>query len=142
MKRSRTGLVLVLTVVLAISSLGAQQPQQPDDPIARHLFPPDLLMKYQREIGLSESQRKTMLEAIAKSQTRFLELQWDSQGESEKLAQLLQARPLDEAAVLAQADRLMALERDVKRTHLSLLIRLKNLLSESQQRKLAELRPR
>ena len=139
MKRSCTGLVLVLTVILAITSLGAQQP---DDPIARHLFPPDLLMKYQREIGLSESQRKTMLEAIAKSQTRFVELQWDSQGESEKLAQLLQARPLDEAAVLAQADRLMALERDVKKTHLSLLVRLKNLLSESQQRKLAELRPR
>jgi Spy/CpxP family protein refolding chaperone len=139
MKRSCTGIVLVLTVVLAITSLGAQQP---DDPIARHLFPPDLLMKYQREIGLSESQRKTMLEAIAKSQTRFVELQWDSQGESEKLAQLLQARPIDEAAVLAQADRLMALERDVKKTHLSLLVRLKNLLSESQQRKLAELRPR
>jgi Spy/CpxP family protein refolding chaperone len=139
MKRFCTGIVVVLTVVLAIARPSAQQP---DDPIARHLFPPDLLMKYQREIGLSESQRKTMLEAIAKSQTRFVELQWDSQGESEKLAQLLQARPLDEAAVLAQADRLMALERDVKKTHLSLLIRLKNLLSESQQRKLAELRPR
>ena len=139
MKRFCTGIVVVLTVVLAIARPSAQQH---DDPIARHLFPPDLLMKYQREIGLSESQRKTMLEAIAKSQTRFVELQWDSQGESEKLAQLLQVRPLDEAAVLAQADRLMALERDVKKTHLSLLIRLKNLLSESQQRKLAELRPR
>jgi Spy/CpxP family protein refolding chaperone len=139
MKRFCTGIIVVLTVVLAIARPSAQQH---DDPIARHLFPPDLLMKYQREIGLSESQRKTMLEAIAKSQTRFVELQWDSQGESEKLAQLLQARPLDEAAVLAQADRLMALERDVKRTHLSLLIRLKNLLSESQQHKLAELRPR
>jgi Spy/CpxP family protein refolding chaperone len=139
MKRFCTGIVVVLTVVLAIARPSAQQH---DDPIARHLFPPDLLMKYQREIGLSESQRKTMLEAIAKSQTRFVELQWDSQGESEKLAQLLQVQPLDEAAVLAQADRLMALERDVKRTHLSLLIRLKNLLSESQQRKLAELRPR
>jgi Spy/CpxP family protein refolding chaperone len=139
MKRSCTGLVLVLTVVLAITGLGAQQPQQPDDPIGRHLFPPDLLMKYQREIGLSESQRNTMLLAITKSQTRFLELQFESHGESEKLAQLLQARPVDEAAVLAQADRLMALERDVKKTHLSLLVRLKNLLSESQQRKLGEL---
>ena len=139
MKRSCAGIVVVLSVFFAIVTPSAQQP---DDPIARHLFPPDLLMKYQREIGLSESQRKTMLEAIAKSQMRFVELQWDSQGESEKLAQLLQARPLDEAAVLAQADRLMALERDVKKTHLSLLVRLKNLLSESQQRKLAELRPR
>jgi Spy/CpxP family protein refolding chaperone len=139
MKRFCAGIVLILTVILAFASPSAQQP---DDPIARHLFPPDLLMKYQGEIGLSESQRKTMLEVIAKSQTRFVELQWDAQGQSEKLAQLLQARPIDETAVLAQADRLMALERDVKKTHLSLLIRLKNLLSESQQRKLAELRPR
>lgn len=139
MKRFYTGVVLALIVVLAIARPGAQQP---DDAIARHLFPPDLVMKYQREIGLNESQRKTMLEAITKAQTRFVELQWDVQAESEKLSQLLQARPLDEPAVLAQADRLMTLERDVKKTHLSLLVRLKNLLTEDQQRKLAELRPR
>jgi hypothetical protein len=36
----------------------------------------------------------------------------------------------------------MTLERDVKKVHLSLLVKLKNLLREDQQRKLTELRNR
>ena len=75
-------------------------------------------------------------------QSRFLELQWDVQAESEKMAKLLQASPVDEAALLAQADKVMGLEREVKRTHLSLLVRIKNLLTDAQRAKLTELRRR
>ncbi len=53
---------------------------------------------------------------------------------------LLQARPVDESAVLAQADRVMNLEREIKKAHLSLLVRVKNLLTQPQQDKLAALR--
>jgi Spy/CpxP family protein refolding chaperone len=49
---------------------------------------------------------------------------------------------VDEAAVLAQVDKILALERDVKRTQLSLVVRIKNLLTEPQQAKLNELRNR
>ena len=49
---------------------------------------------------------------------------------------------MDEAAVLTQADKVLSLEREVKRTQLSLLIRIKNLLSDAQQDKLMELRKR
>jgi Spy/CpxP family protein refolding chaperone len=81
-------------------------------------------------------QRTTIKAEIQKTQSRFVDLQWDLQAESERMARLLQARPVDEAAVLAQADRVMSLEREIKRAHLSLLVRIKNLLTELQRDKL------
>ena len=42
--------------------------------------------------------------------------------------------------MLAQADKIMGIEREFKRAHLTLLIRLRNLLSETQRARLMELR--
>jgi len=67
-------------------------------------------------------------------------MQWDMQSEAEKLVQLLKARPVDENAVLAQVDQVLNREREIKRAQISLLVRIKNLLTDSQQNKLMELR--
>lgn len=131
---------LLPSLILAASAAWAQQPGE--DPIAQNLFPPELVMRYQQEIGLDEAQGKAMKETIQRAQAKFLDVQWEMQSESGKMLRLLQARPVDEAAVLAQADKVMGLEREVKKTQLSLLVRIKNLLSETQQAKLMELRKR
>jgi Spy/CpxP family protein refolding chaperone len=117
----------------------AGQPPQ-DDPVARHLFPPELIMKEQNEIGLTDSQRKVITDAIQRAQSRFIELQWEMQAKSEQMVRLLEARPVDENTVLAEADRLMEVERQVKKAQLSLLIRIKNALTEAQQRRLMDMR--
>jgi len=117
-------------------------PPPADDPIAQNLFPPELVMRYHAEIGLDDGQSKAIKEAIQKAQGKFLDTQWEMQAEAEKLVKLLQARPVDEAATLAQVDRVLSLEREVKKGQLSLLIRIKNLLTEAQQNKLMELRRR
>lgn len=111
-----------------------------DDPIAQALYPPELVMKYHQEINLDESQSKAMKEAIQKAQTKFLDMQWDMQSEAEKLVKLLKARPVDESAVMAQMDQVLNREREIKKAQISLLIHIKNLLSEAQQNKLMELR--
>jgi len=67
-------------------------------------------------------------------------MQWDMQSESEKLVQLLKARPVDENAVLAQVDQVLNREREIKKAQISLLVRIKNLLTDWQQNKLMELR--
>jgi Spy/CpxP family protein refolding chaperone len=67
-------------------------------------------------------------------------MQWDMQSESEKLVKLLKARPVDESAVLAQVDEVLNREREIKKTQISLLVRIKNVLTEAQQNKLMELR--
>jgi Spy/CpxP family protein refolding chaperone len=118
----------------------AQAPQPADDPIAQNLFPPELVMKYRQEINLDESQSKALKEAIQKAQAKFLDLQWDAQSESGKLVQLLKARPVDENAVLAQVDEVLNREREIKKAQISLLVRIKNMLTETQQTKLMELR--
>jgi Spy/CpxP family protein refolding chaperone len=125
---------------LLIFAAGSWAQKPADDPIAQALFPPELVMKYRQEINLDEGQSKAIKESIQKAQTRFLDMQWDMQAEAEKLVKLLKAHPVDEAAVLAQVDQVLNREREIKKAQISLLIHIKNLLSESQQNKLTELR--
>jgi Spy/CpxP family protein refolding chaperone len=139
----------LLFAFVFLAALGWAQTAQPDthaesytsdDPIAQSLFPPELVMKYRQEINLDDGQSKALKEAIQNAQAKFLDLQWDAQAEAEKLAQLLNARPVDENAALAQVDRVLNREREIKRTQISLLVRIKNLLTDAQQNKLTELR--
>lgn len=135
--------LLIALVLLAPATAGSEPPPAPgQDPLAPYVFPPDLVMRHATEIGLDDRQRAAVKDAVVKMQGRFLELQWDVQAEAEKMARLLQANPVDETALLAQADKVMGLEREVKRTHLSLLVRIKNLLTDAQRAKLTELRKR
>lgn len=134
---------LALTALLSFSGAArAQQPQPAQDPLAQHVFPPELVMRHAADIGLDDRQRAAVKDAVVKTQAKVLDVQWDVQAEAEKLTRLLQASPVDEAAVLAQADKVMALEREVKKTHLSMLVRIKNLLTDAQRARLTELRRR
>ena len=138
--RIRPSLVLLI-LLCASPALRAQPPQPPgQDPIAQNVFPPEVIMRYAGDIGLDERQRTAVREAVKNAQGKFLDAQWQLQEESEKLVRLLQVKPIDEPAALGQADRVMGLEREVKKTQLGLLVRLKNLLTEAQERKLTELR--
>jgi Spy/CpxP family protein refolding chaperone len=122
-------LVLFLT---APSTLFAQQQAVDSDPIGRYLIPPELVMSQSEQIGLSEKQRATIKGEIQKMQAKFLDAQWDLQEQTGKMTQLLQQAPADEARILEQADKIMALEREIKRAHLTLLVRIKNTLSSEQ----------
>jgi Spy/CpxP family protein refolding chaperone len=135
----RRPLALGLLALLTLAPALRAAPPEPD-PIAQNLFPPELIMRYASDLKLDERQRAAVKEDVQRAQARFVDLQWQLQEESEKLVRLLQVKPIDEAAVLAQADRVMGLEREVKKTQLSLLVRLKNLLTPPQDKRLAELR--
>ena len=132
--------ILLIALLFLPAGLRAEPPAP--DPIAQYVFPPELIMRYAGDIGLDERQRGAVKEAVQKAQAKFLDAQWQLQEEGEKLVRLLQVRPADETAVLSQVDRVLNLEREVKKTQLSLLVRLKNLLTEAQERKLTELRKR
>ena len=134
--------MLVWCVLLAAAATvaGAQGKPGGDDPLAQFLYPPDVVMRFQHEIGLDEKQRTAIKEAIQKAQSKFLDFQFDMQTEQVKLAKLLSASKPDETSVLSQVDKVLTLEREVKKTQISLLVRIKDLLSEAQQAKLSELR--
>ncbi len=69
-----------------------------------------------------------------------LELQWDMQDAAQTLTHLVGETKVDEKAAIAAAARVMAIEGRVKREHLSLLIRIKNVLNARQQKELHALR--
>jgi len=115
-------------------------PAQAADPIASKLFPPELIMTHQAEIGLEDKQREAILKELEKAQAQFPRLQWQLQAASEQLSKLLDASQVDEAKALAQAGEVMKLETEIKRAHLGLLIRIRNILSDSQRTKLQALR--
>lgn len=97
-------------------------------------------MQHQGEINLQESQRTALQTAIQQAQSKFLDTQWKLSAEGEKLARLIQGATVDETQVLEQVDRILSLEREMKRAQMGLMIRIKNTLTAAQQAKLRELR--
>lgn len=154
MVRSVVVIFLVL-VALAGTSLWAQPmpPQlpgpggpivvraRPVDPLGEYLFPPELVMQNQQAIGLTDEQRNLIKGEIQSAQTRFTDLQWQLQNEMETMASIVKQGRVDEQRTLSQLDKIVGLERDIKRAQLSLLIRVKNSLTPEQQAKLHALRP-
>ena len=128
-------------LILAIAGAVRAQPQPPQpDPVGANLFPPELVMQHQQAIGLGEDQREYLKVEIRQAQPRFTELQWKLEDEMEKMAGLLKPARVEEAQMLAQLDKVLALEREIKRTQLTLLARIKNKLTPEQQARLEEIK--
>jgi Spy/CpxP family protein refolding chaperone len=135
--------VVIAAMLLAVTSAArAQQPgaQRPSDPIGDNFFPPELVMQHQGEIGLTDKQRSFIVAQVDSDQQRATALQWQLQREVETMATLVKQEPIDEAKVLAQLDRVLAVERDVKRIQLTLVTRIKNQLTPEQRARLRALR--
>jgi Spy/CpxP family protein refolding chaperone len=103
------------------------------------LFVPEVIMRYQDDIALTNEQREAITAAMADAQKQLVDLQWQYESASKKLTDTLGAPSIDETTALAEADRVMNLELQMKKTHLALLIRIKKILTPSQQSKLREL---
>lgn len=133
--------ILCAFLLVTAKSLWAQQPPPlPLDPIGENLFPPELLMQHQQAIGLSEDQKNSVKAEIQKAQTKFTDAQWQLQSEMETMASLLKQDRVDEQLVLAQLDKILNVEREIKRTHFALVIRLKNKLTPEQQAQLYKIK--
>ena len=121
---------------------GMGGPGGPGGPMfERNLFPPELILSNQEALGLTDDQIAAMKKLLNETHARTLDIHVDLQRATERLNRAVEPAKVDEAAALAAADQAMALEAQVKRAHLALMIRIKNLLTEEQQTKAAELRP-
>ena len=124
--------------IFAAMTLQAQGPRA--DPVAEHLFPPDLVLQLRSEIGLTDEQRDTFRAEMEKAQPRFEAFNQQHQKETGELAELLKKERVDEKAALAQFDKVQKLEGEIRRAHLALVIAIKNKLTPGQQAKLEELK--
>src|SRR5438132_3554542 len=145
MKKRIALLILVMAAgaLLAVALVSAQQPPQqpppPMDPLGDVMFPPELIMGHTRELNLTDEQKTFMRTETNRATTRFNELQWQVQDLMEALHALMKANPVNEQQALAQLDKVLDMEREIKRLHFGLAIALKNKLTPEQQAKLHEL---
>ena len=120
---------------LALSPEGMGRPRFLDE-----LFPPRLVMQHQTQIGLTAEQRDAISKIMTDTQKRLVDLRWRLEDQSTALTKLLAQPKVDADAALALSDRVMDLEREMKKAHLAMLIAIKNRLEPSQQEKLRTLR--
>ncbi len=129
---------VILSFVWAAQLLIAQElpkggPITRMDPLVENLFSPELLMQNQKMLALSEEQKNAVKKEIQAAQSKFTDVQWQIQSEMETMAGLLKQDRVDEKQALAQLDKVLNLEREMKKTQVTLMVRMKNQLSPDQQ---------
>lgn len=109
-------------------------------PIESRLFPAELVMDHQAELGLEPAQREAMTKEVTQAQAELVRLQWELASEKDKLVKVLDEAKVDEAKAKAAAAQLMERENRIKAVHLTMLVRIRNHLTASQQQKLRAVR--
>ena len=151
--------MFVAAGVLSVAIVSAQEPQQPPpdprpqarpmpapaphppmDPLGEAMFPPEMIMQHQRELALTDEQKTFMRKEIQRTTTRFNELQWQLQDAMEALHETMKRDMVDEQQALAQLDKVLNSESEIKHLHMELAIRIKNKLTAEQQAKLHAMR--
>lgn len=140
---------LILTLCISLAATAQSQPQGGPPPpgqiggnmgpLGNLLFPPDLVMRHQRTIKLSREQQDSIREEMRRTSSEFTDLQWQLSAEQEALASLVREPEPDPDAVQTQFDKLLALENQMKKLQLGMMIAIKNILTKDQQDKLREL---
>src|SRR5205085_1419057 len=116
-------------------------PQPPNpDPLAPLMFPPDMIMGHMRELNLTDEQKTYMRAEIQKATASFQDLQWKLQDQMELLHDTMNSTSVNEQQALAQLDKVLDVEREIKRLHIGLAVRLKNRLTPEQQDQLNKMR--
>lgn len=135
-------LITNAVILLALSSVHAVAQSAPavDDPVSRSLFEPELIMKHRRAISLTDEQRDAISRLIRELQGQVVSLQWELQEQAEALGTELAKPRVDLDRAKDRLDRVMQTERKIKEAHLTLLVRIKNLLTPQQQAALTKLR--
>ena len=149
-------LTTILCAILFIATVVAQQqaptpapqpgnpPNQPGppnaDPLAHLMFPPDMILGHARELNLTDEQKTFMRGEVQRTTTTFQELQWKLQDQMELLHETMKSTTVNEQQALAQLDKVLEIEREIKRLHIGLAVRLKNHLTPEQQHQLHKMR--
>jgi Spy/CpxP family protein refolding chaperone len=137
---------LLLVIGFGVSAPLAGQDAPPaegslqEDPLFATLYPPELIMQHRRAIALDDEQRDAISQLIQDLQGRVVRLQWELLDEVQELGRITGGERVDLDRAVDQMNRVVDREREIKQAHLEMLVRIKNLLSPSQQRQLDALR--
>lgn len=103
-----------------------------------NFFCPELVMRYQKELGLTPDQQATMNEMMDLA-SHLTDLQWQQSTEKGVLADLLKQAKPDKDAILAQEGKVLKIGDDFKLSNLAVLVDIKNALTPEQQTMMTDL---
>jgi Spy/CpxP family protein refolding chaperone len=129
---------LLICLIAGIHSFAQGNPTK--DPMQEFFFPPELVMQYQNEIQLKKEQKELIISTVEEAQKKFNRLQWDLQTEMTVLQKLLAEPTVNETTILAQLDKVLDHERLIKKAQITLMVRIKNALTDEQKVKLNALK--
>ncbi|MEM6724183.1 MAG: hypothetical protein AAF598_09105 [Bacteroidota bacterium] len=128
--------MLLFALLLGTASTSLAQ----QDPVGEHLFAPELILAHQFEIKLSADQKQSVKALVKVAQKEFIDLEWELEDQATTFFDMIAQPSIDEAATLQQLEKVLTTENTIKRKQLTLMIQLKNLLSEDQQAQLKKIR--
>ena len=133
-------LIVFTTLLTFLCPLFAEDNSNaPADPFAGAFFTSDLVLLARDQIGMTQEQWEAFRAHLEKVAPRSDELRGKLERENAALSALAKQERVDEAALIAQFAKVLAVERDLKYLHVGLLIAIKNLLTPEQQTKLREI---
>jgi len=130
----RRGILFTVLAALLLPTASHAQEQRLETLIARHLFSPKVIMESQARLNLTQEQAEAIRARTDEFQKSISQQEWDLEGKTQDLVLLVAEEDVDVAQTLALFDEILDLEAQIKRSHLHLLIDLKNLLNPEQQR--------
>lgn len=133
MKSLLACLTLLLSLTLATAHAAEEGKKDPGaDFIKGKLFPPELVMRHEKKLNLTDRQLSTIKNELKSFQSRLADVQWEMLRASTGLETAIDTLPVDREAVLQQVERVLLGENRVKMLHLEMLIAIKNALSPEQ----------
>jgi Spy/CpxP family protein refolding chaperone len=132
--------LLVLVFCLMVPDVSSAQVEQQEDPFGALLYTPEEIMQHRRAIQLNDEQRDGITRLIEELQGRLVGLQWRLLDETEAVKEAMEGPRVDLDRVMDRFGKAQNTEMEIKRVHLELLIRIKNILSSEQQKELTRLR--
>ena len=124
---------LLLVLALAQFATAFALAADPKEDVFRgKLFAPNIILENQAELGLSKDQFTAIKKAVVEVQSNVAEHEWDVREAYLSIMEALDEVPISEERVLKLAGEALLAENEVKKMQMTMLIRLKNLLTAEQ----------
>jgi Spy/CpxP family protein refolding chaperone len=123
--------LLCLAAAIAVPLHAADQPDK-DEWLKGRLFGPELVLKHQGKLKLTENQRDAIGAELKRVQAQAAESDWTLMSEASGLQELIDQHPVDSKAVMTSVDRIFTAENRKKRLYVEMLVNIKNLLTDEQ----------
>jgi len=123
-------LIALLTSCLSLGAVVAAQPKA--DVFKGKLFPPNVILQHQDQLGLSKEQFTAIKAAVIDVQANVAEYEWDMREAYLGIMSALDESPVDEGKVMTLVNTVLLAENEVKKEQMTMLIRLRNLLTGEQ----------